>query len=49
MQQLKFKLLMEEIKNRLHKAKKRISELEDGAEENILNGEKRVWKMQNRG
>lgn len=33
---------MEEIKNRLGKAKKRIIELEDGTEENILNGEKRV-------
>lgn len=40
---------MEEIKNRLDKAKKRINELEDGAEENILNAEKRVWKVQNRG
>lgn len=40
---------MEEIKNRLDKAKKRISELEDRAKDHILNGKKRVWKMQNRG
>lgn len=36
---------MEEI-NRLDKAKKRISELEDGAEENNQNREKKRWKIQ---